>query len=1021
MMNSLHSGNIFDVLAFPSEGRFASPVNESVAGLDPTVATIRLLASIVESSGDAIVSTTTDGVVTSWNKAAEGLFIYTSGEMLGRSFTVCVPEDRKHEFWGIREVLAAGGRPDLETVRLRSDGSEVEVHLALWPIKDKRGRLTGASAVFRDITIQKRSAEKLRRSQGLFQQITESIGEVFWMSECASGSVSYVSPAFEKIWGVPCESLYADHSVWVNAIHPEDRERTLATYAEQLQGKTISKEYRIVRGDGSIRFIQGRTFPILDDNGDVVRIAGVAGDVTDSRTSAAALAQSECRFQRLADSGIIGIFDGDSSGQILRANGRYLDMLGYSQEDLECGRVRWDKNTAPGFDHVNRQVARELAAKGYTSPVEMDFLCKDGGRVSVLMGLAALGANTAVGFVLDLSERKLAEEELRRSEQKFRQFAENVRDVLWLMSTDTGEMLFVSPAYEDIWKRSREDIYRNPEAWLEAIHSDDREKAGEVFRRQLQGLCIDNEYRIVQPSGAIRWIRDRSFPIRDTHGKITRLGGVAEDITERKLHEKILQHQALHDPLTDLPNRRLLLKELDAAIRQQKEKGDILAVLYIDLDGFKLVNDSLGHTAGDRLLKEVTTRLREVTPTTATLARVGGDEFTLLAQGFADREEVKRLGQELLDSLRAPFKVDGSELFIGASIGISLFPGYGDNPDVLEQYADTAAQEAKRLGKGQLVFFSESFTEERHKRLAMETSLQRALLMGEFHLHYQPQFACDGIDPVRFEALIRWQPPGSAPIPPDDFIPLAEANGSIVAIGSWVLLEACRAAAGWQQGDLQGIGVAVNVSAQQFAGAGFVELVAAALCESGLSPGLLELEITETMFIAGLGDSLEKLERLKGLGISLALDDFGTGYSSLSYLRNLPINTIKIDRSFLIETGQKRSGEAVLRCVIDLAHVLGLRVIVEGVETTEQLNMLRSLGCDEVQGFLLGKPARDVTDFQRGKRSLLMLDSIGKTWTPPHVPVADSQELATCGTSAYSSVGRRQRCPGRARPSPSQR
>jgi diguanylate cyclase (GGDEF)-like protein/PAS domain S-box-containing protein len=571
---------------------------------------------------------------------------------------------------------------------------------------------------------------------------------------------------------------------------------------------------------------------------------------------------------------------------------------------------------------------------------------------------------------------KLAEEKLRKSEEKFRQFAENIREVLWLLSIETGEILYVSPAFEEIWQRSCESIYKNSQAWMEAIHPADRERAESVFGQQLQGLSFDNEYRIVQPSGVVRWIRDRSFPIRDTEGKIVRLGGVAEDITERKGYEEVLRHQAMHDPLTELPNRRLLMAEMEDAIKRHSRKDDLLAIYFIDLDRFKLVNDSWGHAAGDQLLKQVTTRLHAVTRPTDTLARVGGDEFTLLAPGFADKKEVAALGKSLLESLEAPFRIDGRELFIGASVGISLFPDHGEDPDILQRHADAATQEAKRNGKGQVVFFSEAFAEETHNRLVMETNLRRALAAGEFHLNFQPQFAYEGIDPVRFEALIRWHPPGcSTSIAPDCFIPFAEETGLIVPIGTWVLMEACRSAVAWQESDLHGIGVAVNVSARQFASPGFVELVAQTLKESGLRPRLLELEITETVFLAGLEDSATKLAGLKVLGVSIALDDFGTGYSSLSYLRNLPIDVIKIDRSFLIETGQKQSGEAVLRCLIDLAHVLGIRVIVEGVETTEQLDLLRSLGCDEMQGFLLGKPSPGVTEFQREKRNLERLSA----------------------------------------------
>ncbi len=787
---------------------------------------------------------------------------------------------------------------------------------------------------------------------------SEPSGEVFWMLDPAAGRIVYVSPGFESIWGRSCEHLYRNPAGWIDSVHPADRERAQTGYLKQLRGGTVANEYRIVRPDGGVRHIRDRGFPVFDDLGNVIRIAGVAEDVTSYRESAAALARSEFRFQRLVESDLIGVFNGTADGRILEANEEFLRLIGYTRADLQNGLVRWDKMTPPEYQQVNRRVDRGLKNTGRAAPVEIEFLRKDGSRVPVLMGLASIEADSskAIGFVLDISRRKAAEEELRRSDEKFRQFAGNIREVLWLVNVETSDLIYVSPAYEKIWLRSCESAYRGARAWLEAIHPDDREQAEAVWERQRLGEVVDNEYRIVQPSGEVRWIRDRAFPVRDAGGRIIRIGGVAEDITERKRYEVSLRYQATHDQLTDLPNRRLLLEELQKAIAGQRENGGILAVFYIDLDRFKLVNDSLGHAAGDQLLRKVTGRLRAATRESDTLARVGGDEFVLVASGFLTSEEVRDFGCRLLDSLHPPFSVAGRELFIGACIGVSLFPDDGDDPDVLQRMADTAGQEAKRGGKGQLLFFSRKFAEEARERLAAETRLRRALAEKEFCLQYQPEFAHGGATLVRFEALIRWQPPDSEPISPESFIPVAEENGLIVPIGTWVLTEACRAAAAWQRGERRGIGVAVNVSAQQFAQPDFLSLVKRALEASGLAPALLDLEITETVFIADFEDSARKLAQLKELGIRVALDDFGTGYSSLSYLRNLPIDVIKIDRSFLTETGQNQCGEAVLRCLIELAHALGIRVIAEGVETTAQLALLQRLGCDELQGFLLGRP-----------------------------------------------------------------
>ncbi|HYA17802.1 MAG TPA: EAL domain-containing protein, partial [Bryobacteraceae bacterium] len=719
-----------------------------------------------------------------------------------------------------------------------------------------------------------------------------------------------------------------------------------------------SNEYRIVRGDGTIRFIRSRGFPVLDEQGNPTRLAGVAQDVTSEAESRAALARSESRFSKLVESDLIGIVSVELTGRILEANATSLAMSGYSREEVESGLLRWDEMLAPGYEQIARDVVAQLKATGRADRVEVAFRRKDGSLLYTLMGLASPDPerNTAIGFVLDLTARRQIEEQLRKSEENLGQFAASIREVLWLMDMATSELLFVSPAYEQIWKRSRESLHSDPRSWLEAVHPDDRVSVESAYLRRLAGEIADNEYRIVQPDGAVRWIRDRVFPIRDDIGRIVRLGGVAEDVTEWKQYEASLRHQALHDQLTDLPNRRLLMTELAEAMERQKETLDSLAVFFIDIDHFKLVNDSFGHAAGDQLLCEAARRLRRITRETDTLARTGGDEFALVACGFSNRNQAQRLGQKLLDCLEAPFTLEGREIFIGATLGISLFPGDANDAEVLLRNAAAAAQQARRRGRGQVTFFSGKFAEETRERLSMESCLRRALVNGEFRLQYQPQFALGGASPTRYEALIRWYPCEREPVPPANFIPLAEENGLIVPIGTWVLEEACRTAAAWQYGERAGVGVAVNVSARQFADPEFVALVAATVRESGLAPHLLELELTETVFIADLDDSARKLRQLKSLGVSIALDDFGTGYSSLGYLQNLPIDVIKIDRSFITETGQKESGEAVLRCLIDLAHALGIRVIAEGVETPAQLDLLRRLGCDELQGFLLGRP-----------------------------------------------------------------
>jgi diguanylate cyclase (GGDEF)-like protein/PAS domain S-box-containing protein len=755
---------------------------------------------------------------------------------------------------------------------------------------------------------------------------------------------------------------------------PEDRQTIVDAYRELMQGHCgrINIVVRVPLPNGNIVLHTATLTDMLDDpdvhgivwNYSANPVPAPYGDVVVQGRTIGDLIGSESRFKRLADAGIIGIFEGDGSGQILNGNAAFLRMLGYTTEDLDSGLIRWDRMTVPGYEQVNRYFGEQLTACGTAAPAELEYFRKDGSRVPILIGLASLNEESgdrhrAIGFLLDLTQEKKAQEALRKSEEQFRQLAENIREVFWMMDVSATTVLYVSPAYEHIWGQTCASVYANPESWMDSIHPEDRKRAGETFDRQLHGEIVDNEYRIVQPSGAVRWIRDRAFPIRDIAGNIVRLAGVAEDTTDRKVSELRLVHQALYDELTDLPNRNLFRERLGQAVAEC-HAGNNGAVFFIDLDEFKLVNDTLGHLAGDRLLKEVTKRLRTVCRASDTLARFGGDEFTLVARGFEEPDAARRLGEKLIRCLADPFRIEDRDVFIGASIGISLFPENGTDPNVLKRDANVAMHEAKRGGKNQIRFFTPEFADAALERLEMETRLRKALVQSEFRLQFQPQFSQGSTLPNRFEALIRWCPPSGPPIPPVKFIPLAEQIGLILPIGTWVLHEACRRCAEWQTGNLRGAGVAVNVSALQFACTDFVETVARTLEATGLPPRLLELELTESVFVQDLRTSARKLAKLRNLGVTIALDDFGTGYSSLSYLQNLPIDTLKIDRTFLLQSESRREGAAVMRCVVELAHTLGLRVVGEGVETPAQLDFLSGLGCDEIQGYLLGKPSFDV-------------------------------------------------------------
>jgi diguanylate cyclase (GGDEF)-like protein len=423
-----------------------------------------------------------------------------------------------------------------------------------------------------------------------------------------------------------------------------------------------------------------------------------------------------------------------------------------------------------------------------------------------------------------------------------------------------------------------------------------------------------------------------------------------------RLADDRLQEQARTDSLTALPNRRLFTEFLTSAISNARRKQYLMALLYIDLDGFKVVNDSLGHSIGDLLLCEVASRLRSRVRQSDPLARIGGDEFAVILTDLADRQNAGLIASSLLEYMSTPFHIDGHEITIGASIGISLLENSHQNGIDLLRQADSAMYAAKRGGRNRVAYFTEELRLMARERLTLENQLRGAVERGEIQVHYQPEFDSLSGAIVRFEALARWHHPQLGHISPSRFIPVAEESGLIHSLGSYVMEQACRTAASWQSISSEPVQIAVNVSPIQFNSDNIVSEVCRVLQKTGLPPRLLQIELTESVMMGSLQRSFEKMQSLRSLGVNLALDDFGTGYSCLSYLPELPFAAIKLDRSFVSKLSPASDSNKMIRSMVDLAHSMNMRVIAEGVEEKSQLDLVKELGVDEVQGFLLGRP-----------------------------------------------------------------
>jgi diguanylate cyclase (GGDEF)-like protein/PAS domain S-box-containing protein len=484
----------------------------------------------------------------------------------------------------------------------------------------------------------------------------------------------------------------------------------------------------------------------------------------------------------------------------------------------------------------------------------------------------------------------------------------------------------------------------------------------DTLRAALQEETLSNrEASLRRDDGVIVHLLKNITSVQTAEGIVYETTAI--DVTQLRQNQAELQRakdaavfDSLNDPLTGLPNRRLLLDTLSSMLSLARSKGGMIALLYIDLDGFKLVNDSLGHPIGDALLVQMSACLRSWIRERDILGRIGGDEFVVILDRLQEKEDAALVAENLLDAILSPFKVEGHELKIGASIGISIFPENASDAEELMKQADSAMYAAKRAGKNRVMTFTPEIGSLMHERLSLEILLRGAIARREISVQYQPEFELAGMRLVRFEALARWTHSTLGLIPPDKFIPIAEESGMIDVLGAYIMEAACTEAVRWQSIVEYPIQVAVNVSSIQFGRKGFVEEVCMILDRSGLKPELLQIELTESVMLSGAHFAADTMHRLHGLGISLAIDDFGTGYSNLSYLPSLPFDAVKIDRSFVLNMETQPERESMIRTVIALARNIGMRAIVEGIETPQQLELIKEFGANEVQGYLTGKP-----------------------------------------------------------------
>ncbi|MDB5729015.1 MAG: hypothetical protein JWQ00_2220 [Noviherbaspirillum sp.] len=981
------------------------------------------LKSIFEYSPECVSVVTLDGVFLEINPA--GLALIECGQKdlaVGQPVLDLVySDDRAVYLAQHREACAGqGGVAQLRIVGAKGSMRYLESHSV--PMRNGSGKVASVLSVWRDVTERKKAEDAIRQTETRFREMASKIQDVFYDFDTVANRIIYVNPAYEKVWGRSRESLYLDPTAYMQAIHPDDAPSVRLLHQSQDGGDTIDLEYRIVRPDGSIRWINDITYPVLSSDGRVVRVVGTARDITENKRATLALMRSNRALQMLSRTNE-AMSRAESESELLSricrlaldVGGYRVAWVGYAQNDeaksvkvmafagdemdaayVGSLRLSWCEHGESGKGPVGRTIRSGMSnameditrtthfapwlaaaqARGYRGVINLPLRNKD--ATFGVMVLYAHGMLTASDDEIKLLQELAddvafgignlrSQEERRRIQAAVLEADARIRDQASLLDK-AQDAIIVRGIDRRIlfWNKGAERLYGwTPEealgAPIDALFRDDPTAYGEATRAVRELGEWSGEITQQRKDGSTLTVESRWTLVRDAQGRAQSILTINTDITLRKKAEREIQHLAFYDPLTALPNRLLLLERLRQALAISSRSRHMGALLFIDLDNFKTLNDTLGHDKGDLLLQQVAQRLIACVRESDTVARLGGDEFVVMLEELSEdpytaANQAKAVGEKILAAFNRPYQVACYDHHTTPSIGATLFSDELNDVDDLLKRADLAMYQAKAAGRNAIRFFDPAMQAVVTARTALEADLRLALQNQEFFLHYHPQLSADDRI-VGAEALLRWRHPARGMVSPVDFIPLAEETGLILPLGRWVLETACRQLVAWSaRPAFAHLSIAVNVSARQFRHPEFAEQVLALLDDTGAEPRKLKLELTESLLVDSLDDTIVKMSALKARGVGFSLDDFGTGYSSLSYLKRLPLDQLKIDQSFVRDVLTDSNDASIARTIVALAHSLGLSVIAEGVETEAQRNFLAAHGCDAYQGYWFSRP-----------------------------------------------------------------
>jgi diguanylate cyclase (GGDEF)-like protein/PAS domain S-box-containing protein len=937
--------------------------------------TISLLNATLESAANGLLVIDNSGKIASYNKNFLKMWQIPealAGQGDDRAMVEYVLDQLQEPDAFLKKIRNLYAHPEKESFDIITfkDGRVFE--------RFSRPQRVGSDVVgrvwsFHDVTERMQAAKALERSRAEFEAIFNSIADAAIFVDTRLRIV-LINPAFTRIFGYRLQELkgkstrilYADKADYsaegMKRVHPDTAREKPAF------------ECRYRRKDGTVFPAETVAAPVIDAKGLNRGFLSIHRDITERKRIEEALRESEEQFRMLLNSTAEAIYGIDMHGNCTFCNTSFLRQMLYEKEEDVLGKNMHELIHDRRLDGVaypfrECRICKGFAkGKGVHSDEEVLWRADRSPFHAEYWSYPIRHRGGVIGAVvtfLDISERKRIGDALKASEAKYRAlFTEMLNGFAYhkIIVDEHGMpsdyvFLEVNEAFEKLTGLNKKDIIgKAVTEVIPGIRQSDFDWIGTYGKVALSGEGAKFE----QFSSALnRWYSVSAFCTEKGY-----FGAVFEDVTERRRMDDDIRYLAYHDTLTGLSNRGVFIDHLDLAITQAHRDSYMLAVLFLDLDRFKHINDAFGHAAGDQLLKEVAARLRKCVRETDTVSRIGGDEFSVLLPHIRHAEDAALIAEKIISAVQELYVIDAHELHITTSIGISTYPDDSIQPETLLNSADIAMYHAKQMGRGGYQFYSPVMKARTIERMIFDKSMRKALDRGEFLVYYQPQVDIMTKKMVCAEALVRWQHPELGLVTPGRFIPLAEASGIIKVIGDYVLQTACLQNRIWQEAGRPPFCVTVNLSSHEFQNPGIVERITRVLKETGLEPHLLELEITESTAMQDAPGTIRKLQELADMGIQFSLDDFGIGYSSLSYLKKFPINKLKIDQSFIRSILEDQDARAIVNAVVALAHSLNLSVVAEGVETDEQMHFLESCHCDQIQGYLFSKPL-PVVDFQK--------------------------------------------------------